>query len=153
MVTLGSGNSRARGCSRRHVLVLALEPNCHGDSLQETLTGIEQAKEAWLDVALEEGEDIPLPEGEKHSGKFLLRIPVSLHRKLAGNAKRERISLNQYTQYLITSALEARDQGHVPRVGIAQPPSFPVDEESARAIFARAFAGSPPSAGGDVTAA
>jgi antitoxin HicB len=38
-------------------------PGCvaEGESLEETMKNIEQAKEAWLEVALEEGEEIPLP--------------------------------------------------------------------------------------------
>lgn len=36
---------------------------------------------------------------EKYSGKFLLRIPKSLHKRLVEEAKREGISLNQYIIY------------------------------------------------------
>jgi antitoxin HicB len=38
-------------------------PGCvaEGDNLEETMRNIEEAKEAWLECALEEGEEIPLP--------------------------------------------------------------------------------------------
>lgn len=44
----------------------------------------------------EAGEQVPEPIGKrKYSGKFVLRLPVSLHRDLALEAAREGISLNQ----------------------------------------------------------
>jgi antitoxin HicB len=39
---------------------------------------------------------------EKFSGKFVLRLPKSLHRKLARNAKKENVSLNQYAVLLLS---------------------------------------------------
>jgi predicted HicB family RNase H-like nuclease len=56
--------------------------------------------EGWLTTALDRG--IAIPEPETFSGKFVLRVPKSLHRKLAENARRENLSLNQFLIYLIT---------------------------------------------------
>ena len=48
------------------------------------------------------GPGIAIPEPESYSGKFVLRVPKSLHRKLAENARRENLSLNQFLIYLLT---------------------------------------------------
>ena len=50
-------------------------------------------------------EDIEINEPdsiEDYSGQFKLRIPKTLHRTLALNAKREGISMNQYCVYLLS---------------------------------------------------
>jgi predicted HicB family RNase H-like nuclease len=53
------------------------------------------------------GQDIPLPRDmEEHSGKFMLRIPRSLHRNLARAAKREGVSLNQYVTTLLAAGVQ-----------------------------------------------
>ncbi|MBU4267588.1 MAG: type II toxin-antitoxin system HicB family antitoxin [Acidobacteria bacterium] len=71
-----------------------------GESLEEVAGNIRDALEAWLTTALDRG--ITIPEPESYSGKFVLRIPKSLHRKLAESARRENLSLNQFLIYLLT---------------------------------------------------
>jgi antitoxin HicB len=71
-----------------------------GESLEEVAGNIRDAMEAWLMTALE--REIAIPEPEAFSGKFVLRVPKSLHRKLAENARRESLSLNQFLIYLLT---------------------------------------------------
>jgi antitoxin HicB len=49
-----------------------------GETLEETLKLLEDAKRAWLEAALEDGLEIPLPESMKkeekeHSKKILLQ--------------------------------------------------------------------------------
>jgi antitoxin HicB len=57
---------------------------------------------AWLEVALEDGVEVPLPrQPERHSGKFLVRMPKALHRRLAEGAEREGVSLNSYVTNLL----------------------------------------------------
>ncbi len=78
-----------------------------GDTLEEAYKMIEDAKRAWLEVALEESIDIPLPESireENYSGRILLRLPKSLHRKLAESAKKEGVSINAYITTLLSLA-------------------------------------------------
>ena len=75
-----------------------------GESMAEALEMIEDAKQAWLTAAVEEGIEIPLPgsmQEERFSGKFALRLPKSLHCRLAESAEREGISLNQYIVTLL----------------------------------------------------
>ncbi|SRR6266540_1105214 len=75
-----------------------------GDTRAEALEMIDDAMRGWLEVALEDGLEIPLPESlreEKYSGKFALRMTKSLHRKLAEGAEQEGVSINQYMVTLL----------------------------------------------------
>ncbi|MBQ8280259.1 MAG: type II toxin-antitoxin system HicB family antitoxin [Roseburia sp.] len=73
-----------------------------GDTLEEAMANIEDAKLAWLTAAIEEGISIPEPENlDNYSGQFKLRMPKSLHKQLAEHSKREGISMNQYCIYLL----------------------------------------------------
>lgn len=80
-------------------------PGCisQGDTIEEAMHMIEDARRLWLESAYEDGLEIPLPENEaKYSGKFNVRIPVSLHRKLHRLADREGVSLNQYVVFALS---------------------------------------------------
>lgn len=68
---------------------------------------IVDAKIAWIQIALEIGRGIPVPvqEVETFSGKFVLRLPKSLHKDLAKKAKEENVSLNQLATYLLSMAM------------------------------------------------
>src|SRR5664280_2114248 len=74
-------------------------PGCmsSGTTLEEALKGLEEAKELWLEGRLEDNEPIPEPTAvEDYSGKFVLRIPKSLHHSLDYSARKDGTSLNQY---------------------------------------------------------
>ncbi len=74
-----------------------------GDTIDEVITNIIDAKKAWIGAELEEGRIIPEPKDiNDYSGQFKLRLPKSLHRILAENSKREGISMNQYCLYLLS---------------------------------------------------
>ena len=76
-----------------------------GDTIEELFEMIEDAKRAWLEVAIEDGIEIPLPEvmeEEKYSGRILLRLPKYLHKKLAESAKEEGMSINAYIVSLLS---------------------------------------------------
>jgi len=76
------------------------------ETLDEVFEAIEDARQLWIKTAFSEGQEIPLPrDKEQYTGKFLVRIPRSLHRALAYSAKREGVSLNQYVVSLLTSGL------------------------------------------------
>lgn len=48
--------------------------------------------EGWLDVKLQYNDQIPEPVvDDGYSGKFVVRLPKSLHRKLAIEAEKEGI--------------------------------------------------------------
>lgn len=72
-------------------------PGCltQGDTFEELGEMIEDAMRAWIETALEDGQSIPEPRGvEEYSGRFVARLPRSLHRDLAQAAEREGVSLN-----------------------------------------------------------
>lgn len=74
-------------------------PGCisQGETVDEALEMIEEARRLWIEVAYEDEQDIPEPsDNQKYSGNFIIRGPRSLHRKLDQMAKREGVSLNQY---------------------------------------------------------
>ena len=74
-------------------------PGClaQGETLEETYEESEIARKLWVETTYEDGQDIPLPRNDRsYSGKFIVRIPKSLHRKLDLLAEREGVSLNQY---------------------------------------------------------
>jgi predicted RNase H-like HicB family nuclease len=74
-------------------------PGCftQGETLEETLSNIEEARELWLETAYEYGDEIPLPSIEKlESDRLSLQLPPDLHQKLLENARRESISLDRY---------------------------------------------------------
>jgi predicted RNase H-like HicB family nuclease len=76
-----------------------------GETPEEAMAMAEDARRLWIEDAYERGEDIPLPATERaYSGRLLLRMPRSLHRRLAEDAAREGVSLNQY----IVSLLQER---------------------------------------------
>lgn len=78
-----------------------------GETKAEILEMLEDAKAAWLSTALTDGVEIPEPlQDEAFSGRFNLRIPKSLHRRLAMRAKEEGVSLNQLAMYLLANGLK-----------------------------------------------
>ncbi len=71
-----------------------------GSTLEELYQSINEAMEGYLEVKLENHLPVPIPEtAEKYSGKFVLRLPKSLHRRLAIEANKEGVSLNQLALY------------------------------------------------------
>ena len=74
-----------------------------GDTIEEAIHNAEDAKRAWLEAALKDGINIPEPKSiDEYSGQFKLRIPKSLHKKLAENARSEGVSMNQYCLYKLS---------------------------------------------------
>lgn len=74
-----------------------------GEDIESAVKNAVDAKKAWLEAAIENGNEIYVPNSlEDYSGQFKLRIPRSLHRSLAEHSKREGISMNQYCVYLLS---------------------------------------------------
>jgi predicted RNase H-like HicB family nuclease len=68
-----------------------------GDTPSEAMERARDAMVGWLSVAIEDGLDIPEPGDVEHSGRFVLRLPSGLHARLAREAERQGVSLNQFT--------------------------------------------------------
>ena len=74
-------------------------PGClsTGDSAEDAAGMIQDAMAGWIELALGDGRRIPEPKPrEEYSGKFVVRVPRSLHRDLVEAAAKEQVSLNQY---------------------------------------------------------
>ena len=83
-------------------------PGCYaqGETLEEAKEMIEIARRMWMESAYEDGWDIPLPRTERqYSGKFNVRAPKDLHRKLDQLAEREGVSLNQFLVSTLSMAV------------------------------------------------
>lgn len=87
-------------------------PGCvtQGETRLEVLEMIEDAKLCWLEAALDLGQSIDEPDFDKYNGRLNLRIPKSLHRKLAEGAKHEGVNLNQLAIYLIANGLGEQEK-------------------------------------------
>ncbi len=67
---------------------------------------IEDAKRAWIEAALEEGIPVPPPrQTPDASGKFLVRMPRSLHRQVGEAAERDGVSLNAWVNVVLARAV------------------------------------------------
>lgn len=66
----------------------------YGDTIDEGMKELEEAKKAWFTSCLQRNIKIPEPTKHHYSGKILLRMPKSLHAALAQEAEEENISLN-----------------------------------------------------------
>ena len=96
-----------KGCqsgSYYYATVLELDGcKSHGKTPDETYACIREAMEGWIETKLANGFTVPEPfDSEKYSGKFVVRLPKTLHAKLALEATREGISLNQYALYKLS---------------------------------------------------
>lgn len=83
-------------------------PGCitEGDTKQEALKMLEDAKKAWLEAALNRKIPIPEPAPDEFSGKLNLRLPKFLHRSLSYRAKQEGVSLNTLISSTLASAVK-----------------------------------------------
>lgn len=88
-------------------------PGCitQGETLEEVSERIEDARRAWIETAYEDGLEIRIPRiEEEYSGKFVIRLPKYLHRRLSEKAIREGISLNQYVVALLSGSASTREE-------------------------------------------
>ena len=106
-------------------------PGCmtQADSFEDLGEMIKDAMRSWLEVALEMGQTIPEPAPkEEYSGKFVVRMPRSLHRQLVETAEHEGVSLNQ----LVNVALAQM----VGRTSSGTQVSYPISEKLSQRIVA-----------------
>lgn len=81
---------------------IPLLPGCmaDGETPEESLANLSDAKKGWIETYLELGREVPEPiQGESYSGQLRIRMPKSLHRALSQKAKDENVSLNQLILY------------------------------------------------------
>ncbi len=89
-------------------------PGCltQGDTLEETMNNISEARQLWIETVYDGGKEIPIPSTETdstetdYSGKLLLQMPKSLHRSLAEKSEKEGVSIHQYILLLLSNTHE-----------------------------------------------
>jgi antitoxin HicB len=100
----------------------------HGETDVEALAQLAEAKRDWIQAALEDRISIPLPavEEELPSGKWVQRVPRSLHRDLRHLAKADGVSFNQFVGMILSAYVGSRLETWATRSPLCQaPPNFP----------------------------
>jgi antitoxin HicB len=82
-------------------------PGCmaDGETPEAALAEARDAFACWMDAHQADGRPVPLPNTA--SGKFIQRLPKSLHARLQGRAKAEGVSVNQLVTAYIAEGLGA----------------------------------------------
>ncbi len=85
-------------------------PGCmaHGNTQEEALKNAMDAAKSWLETAREFNDPIPKPD-EFGRGKFVTRVPRSLHTRLAARAKQEGVSMNALITAFLAESLGKRE--------------------------------------------
>jgi antitoxin HicB len=86
------------------VIVFSDLPGCltQVDDVDDISPMAKDARITWADAAFDQVMEIPeLSIPEEYSGRFNLRLPRSLLRELAEEARRQGVSLNQYVETLL----------------------------------------------------
>ncbi len=87
-------------------------PGCfaQGDSADEAYANLEKAAYAWIEACQEQGQEIPSPSANAgYSGKIVLRLPKSIHRRASRLAERDGVSLNQFLLSAVACRVGAED--------------------------------------------
>ena len=84
-------------------------PGCRSDGAtpEEAIKNGRDAMQSWLAVAVEFGDKVPGPFAAV-SGRFVQRVPRSLHAQLIAQAKAEGVSLNTLIVSLASQGLGHR---------------------------------------------
>jgi predicted RNase H-like HicB family nuclease len=125
-------------------------PGCmsQGDSAEEAITNVREAMGAWIADALDDDAPVPLPRDEAdYSGRFLVRVPRTLHRDLAREAEREGTSLNQFVTSALSGAVRWRAREQSPD---ATEPDAIVIGSGSRAPFTSVLSSEQPLQKGEV---
>jgi antitoxin HicB len=88
-------------------------PGCmsDGETPEEAIKNGEDALKCWIQACKESGREIP-EQGDSSSGKFITRIPKSLHARLISRAKQEGVSMNALVSSFIAECI-GRKSNHI----------------------------------------
>ena len=89
-------------------------PGCMADgkAVEEAIINGRDAVKSWILTAQEFGDFIPAPGSGGEPGRFVQRLPKSLHIKLAARARQEGVSLNTLVLSFIAEGLGLRESHH-----------------------------------------
>lgn len=80
-----------------------------GETLEEALEELQEAKIAWFEMKEQRGEVINMDKKayiKKPSGRMTVRFPITLHSKLINYAEEEKTSINSAIIQLLNEGLE-----------------------------------------------
>lgn len=83
-------------------------PGCmtQSESFDELDEMIADAMRAWIESAIDAGAPVPEPRyPDEYSGKFVVRVPKSLHRELSEAADRDGVSLNMHIVAMLAKSV------------------------------------------------
>lgn len=82
-------------------------PGCMGDGAtpEGAIADAYEAAAAWLAVAQAQRDVIPQPSAGGESGRFVTRLPKSLHTRLVARALQEGVSMNTLVVSLIAQGV------------------------------------------------
>ena len=87
-------------------------PGCmsDGETIQEVIENGREAVRSWIETAKAHGDEIPaLGSSSTSSGRWVQRVPKSLHTRLAQRAEHEGVSLNALVISLLAEGLGRKD--------------------------------------------
>ncbi len=88
-------------------------PGCvsDGETVEEAIANGADAVDTWIATAVNAGDPVPEPGGlASLSGRWLQRVPRTLHARLAARARQEGVSLNTLVTAMIAEGLGRRDE-------------------------------------------
>jgi predicted RNase H-like HicB family nuclease len=89
----------------------------HGNSEAEALAMLRDNLREWISFCLETGDQVPIPTELEHlpSGKWLQRVPRSLHKRLIACADEDGVSLNAYVTACLSRAVGMAEASSIQR--------------------------------------
>jgi predicted RNase H-like HicB family nuclease len=100
-------------------------PGCiaHSATRAEALELLDEVQREWITDALERNHPVPEPiqTDDLPSGKWVQRVPRSMHARLAQRADQEGVSLNHLVTSMLAGALGTVIEGAPPRPEVRTP--------------------------------
>jgi len=90
-----------------------------GDTPEEPIADARGAFDCWMDAHIAGGRPGPSPGITNASGKFVQRLPRSIHSRLQHQAKAEGVSLNQLVTAYISEGLGRHSTERQPHSAIS----------------------------------
>ncbi len=87
-------------------------PGCisDGEILEEAIENGKDAVRCWIETAKQHGDEIPAPGSSNTlSGRWVQRVPKSIHTRLSQRAEREGVSLNALVTSILSEGLGRKD--------------------------------------------
>ena len=91
-------------------------PGCiaDGDTPEQAMVNGKDALAAWIKAMGKAGKTVPKP-GQGPSGKFIARVPRSLHARLSERARQEGVSMNALVCAFLAESLGRKEAGRIDR--------------------------------------